>query len=448
VDVTIKDRNLDDDGWDVFVEYDDDGERRLIASNVGDVTSPASSFLMVPYGTAVEFTLARIEVGQWQGSDEYEVAFEAPEGSPWVAYPGNSALWAYLAYDAYGNPPDTSGLKWKFAAVKVDAIEASSPKADDSPQVFAGHNTDFGDPCAASSPGQALVIFRNAVIDANHQVQDFDVILNAGVLPASVTADQLGESWAKVVGPSSGSLNRTYTFEVKYQNPKVGGLYKFEFDLGFTGCAKSGANVLLPLAGADMTAWLDAETKAIGAWASAQRFETAIANYCPVPGVSMHRTYETWCSISGSFFDYVFDPVDTQQHAPCRRYQPTIGPSAQYGYVTINGVVVHGSKINNMLWSLFGRHWGWSKTSLRLGAHLNQYAQNQRIDGSTSQNAISLGSDIYDNPPASITTVLTPDNLRTLQDPVALIEEHLWPSSNAADAGNSTFTRPTLPTTP
>jgi hypothetical protein len=77
---------------------------------------------MVPYGTAVEFTLARIEVGQWQGSDEYEVAFEAPEGSPWVAYPGNSDLEDYLYYDINGNPPDTSGLKWKFAAVKMEMI--------------------------------------------------------------------------------------------------------------------------------------------------------------------------------------------------------------------------------------------------------------------------------------------------------------------------------------
>ena len=336
----------------------------------------------------------------------------------------------------------------RVPTVFVSSIEASCPKADNSPQSFEGHKTDFGDPCAATSPGQSLIIFYNAVIDANFQVEDFDVTLKANVLPTSITADQLSESWAKAEGPASGSFNRTGTFEVKYQNPKVGGLYKFEFDLGLSGCAKSGANVNLPLACADMTSWLDTETKAVGTWATTHRTATETANYSAIPGVTMCRVYQTWCSLSGSYFDYVFDPVDAQQHAPCRRFQPTIGPNGKYGYVTVNGVVVHGSKINNMMWALFGRYWGWSETSLRLGAHLNQLGRNLRRDGATSQNAIGFGDDIHDNPSANITTILTPANLRTLQVPNTLIEETLWPSPDAADADNSTFTRPTLPTTP
>lgn len=330
----------------------------------------------------------------------------------------------------------------------VESIEASCPIATNSPQFFEGGKTNFGDPCSATETGQTLIVYYDAVVNASYQVQDFDVTLKANVLPTSITASQLSESWAKVEGPTSGSLNRTDTFEVKYQNPKVGGLYKFEFDLGLSGCAKSGANVDLPLAGADMTTWLDTETKAVGAWATAHKAATQLANDSPVPFVTRYAVYQTWCSISGSFFDYVFDPVDAQQHAPCRRFQPTIGPNGQYGYVTVNGVVVHGSKINNMMWALFGRYWGWSETSLRLGAHLNQLARTNRIDGATSQNAIGFGDDIHDNPSANITTILTPANLRTLQDPNALIEEKLWPSPDAADTGNSTFTRPTLPTTP
>lgn len=47
----------------------------------------------------------------------------------------------------------------------------------------------------------------------------------------------------------------------------------------------------------------------------------------------------------------------------------------------INGFVIHGSKINNMIWALFGRHWGWSKTSLCLGAHLNQLGRDRSIIG-------------------------------------------------------------------
>jgi len=77
----------------------------------------------------------------------------------------------------------------------------------------------------------------------------FDVTLKANVLPADITADKLDEAWSKISGPASGSLNRTDTFEVKYQNPKQGGVYRFDFDLG--GGVKSEANLVLPLAGAE-----------------------------------------------------------------------------------------------------------------------------------------------------------------------------------------------------
>lgn len=334
----------------------------------------------------------------------------------------------------------------------VESIEASCPIADNSPQFFEGGKTNFGDPCSATETGQTLIVYYDAAVDANFQVQDFDVTLKANVLPPNLPADQLSESWEKAEGPNSGSLNKTDTFEVKYQNPKEGGLYQFVFDLGLSGCSNSGANALLPLAGADMTSWLDTEAKAVGGWAVTNKTAVEDANDSAIPGVAFVNVFNTWCSISGSFFDYVFDPVDAGHNAPCRRFQPTIGQNGLYGYVTINGVVVHGSKINNMLWALFGRYWGWSELSLKVGAHLNQLARTKRTDGSTSQNAIGLGDDIraflQANPSSSITNILTPTALRTLQDPNSLTEEELWPAPNAADTGNSTFTRPTLPTTP
>lgn len=341
-----------------------------------------------------------------------------------------------------------------LVVLKVESIEVSSPVATNSPQFFEGGKTNFGDPCSATTTGQTLIVYYNATVDADFQVQDFDVTLKANVLPASVTADQFTESWDKVEGPNSGSLNQTDTFEVKYQNPKKGGLYQFVFDLGLSGSSNSGANVLLPLAGADMTSWLDTEMKTVGGWAVANKIAVENANDSAIPGVALVNVFNTWCSISGSFFDYVFDPVDAEQNAPCRRFQPYIGSGGYYGYVTINGVVVHGSKINNMLWALFGRYWGWPELCLKTGAHLNQLARSKKIDGSTSQNAIGFGDDIYaliqGNPSASITNVLTPTALRTLQDPSSLIEEKLWPSPDIADTDYSTFLAPTnnLPTTP
>ena len=357
-----------------------------------------------------------------------------------------------------GIAPGTNVLSWSYSGqadcidrirarvLKVDTIEASAPVADNSPQFFEGHKTDFGDPCFAISPGQSLIISYDAVIDENYQVQDFDITLKANVLPASISADQLGESWAKVEGPVSGSLNRTDSFEVKYQNPKDGGCYKFEFDLGILGCAQSGANIDLPLAGAEMLSWLDSEVKQVGAWCANEKETIIDNNYSPIPGLTRLKVFDIWCIISSRYFDYVFDPVDAQANAPCRRFQPTIAPGGHYGYLTINGVVVHGSKINNMMWSLFGRYWGYQEWELRLGAQRNEINERQQLDEATSQFAVGFGADLFnllqENLSADISIVLTKENLRKLQDTNSLIEEKLWPAVSMADQGHSILHRP------
>ena len=40
--------------------------------------------------------------------------------------------------------------------LSVDYIEASSTVADNSPQQFEGHETDFGDPCDPDDPGRGV----------------------------------------------------------------------------------------------------------------------------------------------------------------------------------------------------------------------------------------------------------------------------------------------------
>ena len=159
----------------------------------------------------------------------------------------------------------------KYTVVKVNFIEASSTVADNSPQQFEGHQTDFGDPCDPDDPGQALVVFHKDVRNEDFVVQDYDVTLEANIMPANITADQLSESWAKVAGPSSGSFNRTDTFEVMYQNAKKGGLYQCEFDLGLSGCAKSGVNLHLPLGGPDVTAYYLSEAQRYDTWLSTMK---------------------------------------------------------------------------------------------------------------------------------------------------------------------------------
>ncbi len=142
--------------------------------------------------------------------------------------------------------------KAKFTVVKVDTIDVTSTEAGSSgnPPPFEGHKSWPFDVTKSPNPDKHMVVFYKDVVDSSFNVDDFDVDLEASVLPSSITHDQLNENWSKIDGPDSGSLNQTDTFEVKYQSPKLGGVYRFDLDLG--GGAKSEANVVLPLAGADV----------------------------------------------------------------------------------------------------------------------------------------------------------------------------------------------------
>jgi len=136
--------------------------------------------------------------------------------------------------------------------LKVESVEASSPVADNSPHTFEGQQSWPFDVTKSPTADEHLVVFYKDAIDSSFNVQDFDVTLKANILPDGISADQFNEVWSKISGPSSGSLNKTDTFEVKYQNPQQGGVYRFDFDLGLSGCSNSEANVVLPLAGAEV----------------------------------------------------------------------------------------------------------------------------------------------------------------------------------------------------
>ena len=144
------------------------------------------------------------------------------------------------------------------AVLKVNTIKASCPKANNSPQFFQGHMSWPID-VTHSPADKSLVIFYKDVINSSFNVQDFNVTLKANILPTSITAHQLGVVWSKISGPNSGSFNNTDSFEIKYQNPKQGGVYRFVFDLNLNGCAKSEANVVLPLAGAEVDSIVGAD---------------------------------------------------------------------------------------------------------------------------------------------------------------------------------------------
>jgi hypothetical protein len=317
---------------------------------------------------------------------------------------------------------------YRLLVLKVDTIEASSPVATNSPQFFEGGKTNFGDPCSAGlSPGQALIVFFDAVrsiapATSNEVVNDFDVTLKAHILPSSVTADQLTENWSKVHGPTSGSLDRKDTFEVKYQNPKKGGLYQFEFDLGLPGYPKSGANVLLPLAGAESSAFVQTEFARIRTWVDNQ-----------LPGIPIvDRLYaiillRRAMTVSANLDYAPGDWVGGQ--SPCRRYSIYANET-----LTVEGVVMSSPKLANMMWGVMCRrfmYWDWFTN---LGADIRNRIDHGVLSGDSTaaRNSYELGRDLSEDGIGALHSKMR-EYRDLIREPNA-VEFRLFPSEDTLSA--------------
>ncbi|MBI4604929.1 MAG: hypothetical protein HY721_23455, partial [Planctomycetes bacterium] len=141
------------------------------------------------------------------------------------------------------NPPSPSVAK----------VTLSSSKGDKSPQDFEGHKAWPIDPTAWPDPGKHLVVFRKDVIDEKLMVTDFQVDLKALLRQEGVPLDKLGLRW-KVEGPASGVLEQDpkVPSEARFRSPKVGGVYKLKLEVEASGRPTSEANLVLPLAGAEV----------------------------------------------------------------------------------------------------------------------------------------------------------------------------------------------------
>jgi hypothetical protein len=332
----------------------------------------------------------------------------------------------------------------------VNSPHSFGQEVPEDPNVHRPTEKDLTNVNAWAQKLDALVVFYDAVYDPGQDaVKDFDIELSCGLKGAQ------GLTWSQVSGPNSGQLSNANTSDATFSNPKVGGLYRF--DLNLFQKQKVGTQALLPLAGADMFWWLYHEAVSMATWAPAFKQQVENDNYSSIPGMTTLNVLNTWIKISASEFDYTLEPVNADKSAPCLAFEPPIGSGggvvgALYGYVTVHGVVVHGSKINNMFWGLFGRFWGYSTSDLLAGADVNQLQRSLTFDNSSSQAAIQLGGHMYDLlENQGVSTLLqeinTNDVWKPLVDPNALIEEKLWPSPDPYDEGNSTLIRPTLSTT-
>jgi hypothetical protein len=244
--------------------------------------------------------------------------------------PANGALLA---------PPVENGTT-AVSVLKVGYIEASSDKADNSPQQFPGHQAWPFVPNNSTDPGKHLVVFFKDVVDTSLNVLDFDVELDAHILPSSVPDTSLSESWRRISGPASGSFDRTDTFSVMYQNPKNGGAYKIGFGLGIAGSAESEANIVLPLAGAEIDSIVRSDIARANAFAS-----TVVSNYSwlerqsPINGVR-------WF-VYNARGDYRGRP-DNANSRTVREYNP-VASSGLGAVATWCGVPIRLGKVSNFM---------------------------------------------------------------------------------------------------
>jgi len=225
----------------------------------GGFGTPGSAEYALVKGKAYTFSLRWVATNLGYGPD-YDWQAKINDSTAEGAYSGLYGTGAFIVEDpcglltecTYGGPNNlTVGKQGRIIVPKVTTIDVTSPKSGTSgnPPPFEGHRPWPFDVTKSPNPDRHMVVFYKDVVDSAFNVEDFDVTLKANVLPSDITADKLDEAWSKISGPASGGLNRTDTFEVKYQNPKLGGVYRFDFDLG--GGVKSEANLVLPLAGAE-----------------------------------------------------------------------------------------------------------------------------------------------------------------------------------------------------
>ncbi len=315
----------------------------------------------------------------------------------------------------------------------------------DKTEEFDGHETDFGDPCSLDNPGQALIIFRDDVSYANGNIKNFSIDLTAHMNPTSGPYHKggLGESWTQT--PSSGNISWSDALNASFNNPDVGGLYKIKFD--FMGKESSGVNILLPLAGPDILNWLDQEIRTMKKWTIEKQTEAFY--YCwnklgsdGTLGDYMDELEEIFIKYSGREFDYQFDALNNDKLADyCYRFAHEHNDTcAARCYITVKGNVIYFAKINNMLWGLFGRYWGYPTWELRSGAHWHEFKQHiglnifeWRLDPGTSQAGIKLGGDIYKklkrNSSGNLSSWFSANRWKELVDDNELNEERLWPSN-------------------
>lgn len=371
------------------------------------------------------------------------------------------------------------------ALICVDSLEAYCPKFGatgsfgSNPEVFAGSLTNFWHPDLPPPywwlPGdyelpasQALKVFYKYVKDGYGNVLPFDLVLRANLLPDGISDDCILYNWTKRSGPgNSGSFVEMDKREVRFRNPTQGGLYKFRLSVSVPGGTNhiSEAWVLLPKAGGEVSDWLAGEVS--NTVQRALAWKSAVEQVADAYGKDRRQFLETaWKQIASWDFDYQgvagtptprysFTDADRpanhvpDENIPGMQGKKGNGDWDEPSYATLEGVVVHRAKINNLMYAVWGRTLGYSPWMLKAGAYYNAISR-QLWDDSSSQDAIEFGCDLYDayTNGIDLSLLITRTRAKRLQskdNASGLNDVNLWPDSLPVTSSTS-FWIPTMPT--
>ena len=175
-------------------------------------------------------------------------------------------------YTLEGCTPTSVFTNYAFEAFEL-TVDVRSGKLGDSPNPppFSGRSEHVFRPDSSPDVDQHAVVLYKDAVDANFAVADFDVALSLGVSPEDALPASATVRWEKLDGPDSGGLVSDGSAAAVYRNPKKGGVYRFRATISDGGhdLGSCDANLVLPLAGAEMDAAVKADLAKADAFAAA-----------------------------------------------------------------------------------------------------------------------------------------------------------------------------------
>jgi hypothetical protein len=234
-----------------------------------------SGTLTDPSNSTCEITITNT-IWNWTASDETgQVASNSNGGAswtfPWIpANCGNetvtaSATVTFQGTNCNGGYSTTASGSASVAVQAIHVVSIDGPTAGSlNPPPFAGGQEWTFDVTHSPHPDKHVVVFYKDCIYSSFNIKDgLQVKFQANICP-NITSQDINnsEKWSKISGSDSGSLDGPSSFTFMCDTPSLGGVYRFNFDLGLCSdcvCSTNGATLVLPLAGAEVDAIVKAD---------------------------------------------------------------------------------------------------------------------------------------------------------------------------------------------